>query len=145
MPKALFVSSQADAPLKNIFPLVALLVLDQVRLPPLPLEPTTKGANICVTNTGDVDNGTTVPLPVVVYSPTTPALSYNTLVDVPEVIVVVPIVIVLGPVAPVAPAEPVGPVAPFEPFDPAAPVGPVAPVGPTAPVVLTFISPVALS
>ena len=50
------------------------------------------GVVISVTNVGDVCIAATVPVPVSVYSPTTPALSYRMRVDVPEVIVVVPII-----------------------------------------------------
>jgi hypothetical protein len=48
-------------------------------------------------------DSTTLPVPVIVYSPTTPALLYNTFVVVPLVIVVVPTVI---PDEPLEPAEP---------------------------------------
>jgi hypothetical protein len=47
--------------------------------------------SVGVVNTGEVVIAT-LPEPLTVYSPTTPALSYKTFVVVPEVITVVPIV-----------------------------------------------------
>src|SRR5690349_21876675 len=79
---------------------------------------------------GEVCIATTVPEPVRVYSPNTPALSYRMQVVVPLFITVVPTVRLLGPAEPVAPVGPVLPVAPVAPVGPVGPSGPVAPVAP---------------